>query len=144
MIRRIFEALARPLLRAPSVVVDLQVDEGMRGRLVSLPAHDLLFMGTEDGGHATANGVPVMVVEGDDPACSVEVAERAGTEAVVVRRRVLYVFFREIWALSWTLVGMVTVLITLSGDAQKIAAVSVLIGLVLHSMTLRVSRTPRK
>ena len=144
MIRRTFEALARPLLRAPSVVVDLEVDDGMRGRLVSLPAQDILYMGTEDGGHATANGVPVMIIEGDEPTCSAEVADKAGTSGVVLRRRVLYVFFREIWSLSWTLVGMVTVLITLSGDAQKIAAVAVLVGLVLHSMTLRVSRMPRK
>lgn len=144
MIRRIFEALVRPLLRAPMVVTDLGVDEGMNGRWVSLPAQSLLFMGIEDGGHATANNLPVRVMEGDDPSCSQEVAEKIGTVDIVMRRRVLYVFFREIWSLSWTLVGMVTVLITLSGDAQKIAAIAVFVGLVLHSMTLRVSRTPRK
>ena len=144
MIRRIFEALVRPLLRAPIVITDLEVDEGMNGRWVSLPAQSLMFMGIDDGGHATANNLPVRVIEGDDPSCSQEVAEKVGTVDIIMRRRVLYVFFREIWALSWTLVGMVTVLITLSGDAQKIAAIAVLIGLVLHSMTLRVSRTPRK
>ena len=144
MIRRIFEALVRPLLRAPMVVTDLEVDEGMNGRWVSLPAQSLMFMGIDDGGHATANNLPVRVMEGDDPSCSQEVAEKVGTVDIVMRRRVLYVFFREIWALSWTLVGMVTVLITLSGDAQKIAAIAVLLGLVFHSMTLRVSRTPRK
>lgn len=144
MIRRIFEALVRPLLRAPMVVTDLEVDEGMNGRWVSLPAQSLMFMGIDDGGHATANNLPVRVIEGDDPSCSQEVAEKVGTVDIIMRRRVLYVFFREIWALSWTLVGMVTVLITLSGDAQKIAAIAVLLGLVFHSMTLRVSRTPRK
>jgi len=144
MIRRIFEALVRPLLRAPIVITDLEVDEGMNGRWVSLPAQSLMFMGIDDGGHATANNLPVRVIEGDDPSCSQEVAGKVGTVDIIMRRRVLYVFFREIWALSWTLVGMVTVLITLSGDAQKIAAIAVLIGLVLHSMTLRVSRTPRK
>jgi hypothetical protein len=144
MIRRIFEALVRPLLRAPMVVTDLEVDEDMNGRWVSLPAQSLMFMGIDDGGHATANNLPVRVMEGDDPSCSQEVAEKVGTVDIVMRRRVLYVFFREIWSLSWTLVGMVTVLITLSGDAQKIAAIAVLLGLVLHSMTLRVSRTPRK
>lgn len=144
MIRRIFEALVRPLLRAPMVVTDLEVDEDMNGRWVSLPAQSLMFMGIDDGGHATANNLPVRVMEGDDPSCSQEVAEKVGTVDIIMRRRVLYVFFREIWALSWTLVGMVTVLITLSGDAQKIAAIAVLVGLVLHSMTLRVSRTPRK
>jgi hypothetical protein len=126
------------------VVTDLEVDEGMNGRWVSLPAQSLMFMGIDDGGHATANNLPVRVIEGDDPSCSQEVAEKVGTVDIIMRRRVLYVFFREIWALSWTLVGMVTVLITLSGDAQKIAAIAVLLGLVFHSMTLRVSRTPRK
>jgi hypothetical protein len=144
VIRRIFEALVRPFLRAPIVVTDLEVDDGLLGRWVSLPAQSLLFMGTEDGGHITANGLPVRVMEGDGPSCSAEVAQRIGTTDVVMRRRVLYVFFREVWALSWTLVGMVTVLITLSGDAQKIAAIAVVLGLVFHSMTLRVSRTPRK
>lgn len=144
MIRKIFEAFARPLLRAPKVVTDLEVDEGMNGRWVSLPAQSLMFMGIDDGGHATANNLPVRVMEGDDPLCSQEVAEKIGTIDVIMRRRVLYVFFQEIWALSWTLVGMATVLITLSGDAQKIAGATVLIGLVLHTMSLRVSRTPRK
>jgi hypothetical protein len=126
------------------VVTDLEVDEGMNGRWVSLPAQSLTFMGIDDGGHATANNLPVRVMEGDDPSCSQEVADKVGTVDIIMRRRVLYVFFREIWALSWTLVGMVTVLVTLSGDAQKIAAIAVLLGLVFHSMTLRVSRTPRK
>lgn len=144
MIRRIFEALIRPLLRAPIVITDLEVSDDMTGRWVSLPAQSLLFMGIEDGGHATASNLPVRILEGDDPSCSQEVADKVGTVDIVMRRRVLYVFFKEIWSLSWTLVGMATVLITLSGDAQKIAAMAVLLGLVFHSMTLRVSRTPRK
>jgi len=141
VIRKIFEALARPLLRAPIVVTDLEINDDITGRWVSLPAQSLMI---DDGGHATANNLPVRVMEGDDPLCSQEVAEKIGTVDVIMRRRVLYVFFQEIWALSWTLVGMATVLITLSGDAQKIAGATVLIGFVLHTMSLRVSRTPRK
>jgi len=146
VIRKLFEALMRPVLRAPKVVVhELEADESVEGRWVGLPAKALLDAGLDDGGHATANGLPVRVFECDDhPCASLEVVGVVGTDSVVVRRRVLHVFVREIWALSWTLVGMVTVLITLSGDAQRIAAASVLIGLVLHTMTLRVSRTPRK
>lgn len=145
MIRKLFEALMRPVLRAPGVSHDLEVDDGIAGRWVGLPAKTLMDTGLDDGGHATANGLPVRVFECDEhPCASPEVAAVVGTASVVVRRRVLHVFFREIWALSWTLVGMATVLITLSGDAQRIAALAVVVGFVLHTMTLRVSRTPRK
>jgi hypothetical protein len=127
------------------VVHELEADESLQGRWVGLPAKALLDAGLEDGGHATANGLPVRVFECDEHACaSLEVAGVVGTDSVVVRRRVIHVFVREVWALSWTLVGMVTVLITLSGDAQRIAAVAVMVGFLLHTMTLRVSRTPRK
>lgn len=144
MFRKLFEALLRPLLRAPKVEVDLVVDDSLPDRWVVVRENDMAVIGLEDGGHATANGSPVRVMTGDEPACNSATAQRVGTGSVVVRRRVLSVLVREVWALSWTLVGMAMVLITLSGDAQRISASFVLLGMVLHTMTLRLPRTPRK
>jgi hypothetical protein len=144
MIRKIFEGILRPFFSAPKVVVDLAIDDSVPERWLILDATSLAVAGLEDGGHATANNLPVRVSEGDAPACSTETAEVIGSYSVIVRRRVLVALIREIWTLSWTLVGMAMVLVTLSGDAQKISATLVLLGLVLHTMNLRLPRTPRK
>jgi|APGre2960657373_1045057.scaffolds.fasta_scaffold01350_1 hypothetical protein len=144
MIRKIFEGLLRPLFSAPRVVIDLSVDDSVPDRWVILDTSSLAVAGLEDGGHATANNLPVRVAEGDVPACNAETAAVIGTYSVIIRRRVLVALIREVWALSWTLVGMAMVLVTLSGDAQKISATLILLGVALHTMNLRLPRTPRK
>jgi len=144
MFRKIFEGILRPFFSAPRVVVDLTIDDSVPERWVILNASSLAVAGLEDGGHATANNLPVRVSEGDTPACNTETAEVIGTYSVIVRRRVLVTLVREVWALSWTLVGMAMVLVTLSGDAQKISASLILLGMALHIMGLRLTKTPRK
>lgn len=140
--RFLIELALRPLLRAPGITIDNKVDSDLPKQSISLPSTEMALIGVEQGDQVMVDGVPALVLDGDEPALSPQVAAMVSLAAVTVRRRLLTVLLREAWALTWTLVGMFVVLITLTGDAQMLATLSVVVGLVLHTLTLRLPKLP--
>lgn len=136
------EWLARRLVGAPEVTVPASIDGGLRGRAVAIPSHLQTLIGVEPGSTVYVNGMRAVCVDGDEVAVSESVANLVGREELVLARSAAAVIKREWFALSLTTVGMMAVLITLEGDAQRLVGLVTLAGYCGHLFTLRV-RPPR-
>jgi len=87
----------------------------------------------------SANGSQTAIVLDGETSISELIRELYGDE-LTVRRNLGAIVLKEFFLLSITIVGMLIVILTLSGDMQKIAAVLSILGFLGHFLSLRLFR----
>lgn len=137
------ERVLRTILQAP--VVDITyatIDHDLPRNCVYLSGAEQTQLGVGPGDQVMIKSGKVtrtvLVLDGDT-AISVELGSiRVGK--MTVRRKLGPIVLKELLVLSLTIVGMLIVVLTLSGDMQKVAAVLSVIGLAGHFFSLRLFR----
>jgi hypothetical protein len=137
------ERVLRAILQAP--VVDITyaaIDHELPGNCIYLSGAEQTQLGVGPGDQVMIRSgkttKTVLVLDGDT-AISISLGDiRVGK--MTVRRKLGPIVLKELLVLSLTIVGMLIVVLTLSGDMQKIAAILSVLGLLGHFFSLRLFR----
>jgi hypothetical protein len=140
------ERLLRYALLAP--VVDMStssIDEDLPPNCIAVSGTNQVRLGVSPGDQviikAGNKSRTVLVLDGDN-AVPKNIYDEMGPY-LNIRRKLGPLVIKELLLLSITIVGMAIVVLTLSGDMQKIAAILSGLGLIGHFFSLRMFRSRR-
>lgn len=130
------ESVLRRVFKAPSITVFIDEEPSLHRYSLGLPEFMRSLIGVEAGEQVFINTDRVTVYDTETPVGSTYLVGLLGNGPHTVRRVVLSRLLRHLVGASWTLVGMLIVLLTLSGAVQYISLMICLIGFALDVMSI--------